>query len=234
MSMKKYTEKFRLAGTEERPMNIVYYILREHIHGKVLDVGCGQGRHLMLMPEGSIGIDLHPNKELVGDYELLIHDLDNGLPFKDNSFDVIFGLHVLEHLETPYKTLKDFYRYLKRGGRLIVGIPNPACIYFDFYGLTEESDWSEHLYAWNMKQAIRFITNCGFSVEKTYCNFPFSKRFGKLWNSLPLVKRISADLWFIAKKKDEKVYLKPSKRNILEKILRKLFGSAMSQSPEEK
>jgi len=115
-----------------------------------------------------------------------------------------------------------------------VGIPNPACIYFDFYGLTEESDWSEHLYAWNMKQAIRFITNCGFSVEKTYCNFPFSKRFGKLWNSLPLVKRISADLWFIAKKKDEKVYLKPSKRNILEKILRKLFGSAMSQSPEEK
>jgi len=116
MSMKKYTEKFRLAGTEERPMNIVYYILREHIHGKVLDVGCGQGRHLMLMPEGSIGIDLHPNKELVGDYELLIHDLDNGLPFKDNSFDVIFGSHVLEHLETPYKTLKDFYRYLKRGG----------------------------------------------------------------------------------------------------------------------
>ena len=232
--MKKYTEKFRLAGTEERPMNIVYFILREYFHGKVLDVGCGQGRHLMLMPEGSIGIDLHPNKELVGDYELLIHDLDNGLPFKDNSFDVIFGSHVLEHLESPYKTLKDFYRCLKLGGGLIVGIPNPACIYFDFYGLTKESDWSEHLYAWNLEQAIRFITNCGFSVEKTYCNFPFSKRFGKIWNSLPFVKRISADLWFIAKKKDEKVYLKPSKRNILEKILRKLFGSAMSQSQEEK
>jgi len=106
MSMRNYTEKFKLAGTEERPMNFVYFILREYFHGKVLDVGCGRGRHLKLMPEGSIGIDLYPNKELVGDYELLIHDLNNGLPF--------------------------------------------------------------------------------------------TKRFGKIWNSLLIVKRISADLWFIA------------------------------------
>jgi len=117
---------------------------------------------------------------------------------------------------------------------LIAGVPNPDCIYFDFYGLSKESDWSHHLYAWSLKQGIGFITNCGFEVERTYCNFPFSKRSGKLWNSLPLLKRFSGDLWFVAKKKDEKVYLKPSKRNLLNKILRKLFGSAMSQHPEEK
>lgn len=115
-----------------------------------------------------------------------------------------------------------------------MGIPNPNCIYFDFYGLSKESDWSEHLYTWNLKQGIRFITNCGFEVKRTYCNFPFSKRVGKLWNSLPLVKRISSDLWFIAKKMNEKVYLKPSKRNLLEKMLRKMFGSALSQPREEK
>ena len=107
-------------------------------------------------------------------------------------------------------------------------------VYFDCYGLTEESDWNEHLYEWSLKQGIRFITNCGFSVEKTYCNFPFPKRFGKLWNSLPLLKRFSADLWFIAKKKDEKVYLKPSKRNLFNNIRRKVFGSAMSQPPKAK
>lgn len=229
MSMKKYTKKIRLVGTEERPMNIVYFILREYFHGKVLDVGCGLGRHLMLMPEGSFGIDLYPNKELSGKYEILIHDINNGLPFKDESFDVIFGSHILEHLVSPYKILKEFHRCLKWDGRLIVGVPNPGCIYFDFYELTEESDWSEHLYSWNLKQGIRFITNCGFEVEDTYCNFPFSKKFGKIWNSLLLTKRISADLWFIAKKKDEMVYLKPSKRNILEKILKKIFGNAMSQ-----
>ena len=232
MSMRIYTEKFRLAGTEERPMNIVYFVLREYFHGMVLDVGCGQGRHLMLMPKGSIGIDLYPNKELRTRYELLIHDLNNRLPFKDESFDVIFASHVLEHLESPYKMLREFYRCLKRGRTLIVGIPNPDCMYFDFYGLSEESDWSEHLYEWNLKQAIRFITNCGFEVEDTYCNFPFSKKFGKLWNSLPLIKRFSADLWFVAKKKDGKIYLKPSKRNLVEKILRRFFGSAMSHSPE--
>ncbi|MDI6885022.1 MAG: class I SAM-dependent methyltransferase, partial [archaeon] len=128
--MRIYTEKFRLAGLEERPMNIVYFVLREYLHEKVLDVGCGQGRHLRLMPKGSIGIDLYPNKELNTEYGLLIHDLNNGLPFKNESFNAIFASHVLEHLESPYKMLKEFYRCLKLGGTLIVGIPNPDCIYF--------------------------------------------------------------------------------------------------------
>ena len=66
--MRIYTEEFRLAGTEERPINIVYFAFREYFHGKVLDVGCGQWRHLRLMPEGSIGIDLYPNKELKTEY----------------------------------------------------------------------------------------------------------------------------------------------------------------------
>lgn len=122
---------------------------------------------------------------------------------------------------------------LEVGGILIVGLPNPDCIYFDFYGLSEESDWSEHLYEWKLKQGVRFITNCGFLVEKTYCNFPFSKIVGRIWNTLPLIKRFSADIWFVAKKSNEKAYLKPSKRNILEKILRKSFGGAMSQPPEK-
>jgi hypothetical protein len=117
---------------------------------------------------------------------------------------------------------------------LILGIPNPDCIYFDYYGLSEESDWSEHLYAWDLKQGFRFITNCGFQVEKVYCNFPFSERFGKLWNSLPLTKRYSADLWFVATKTGKKVRLRTPHRNILEKSFRKILGNAMSQPPIKK
>lgn len=50
MSMRLYTEKFRLAGTGERPLNIVYFVLREYLHEKVLDVGSGQGRHRVESP----------------------------------------------------------------------------------------------------------------------------------------------------------------------------------------
>lgn len=102
--MKSYTEKNRLAGTEERPMNIVYFVLNDYsFHGKVLDACCGQGGHLGPMPEGSIGIDFYPNKELIGEYELLIHDLNICLPFKNKLFDVIFSSRVLEHLESHIK-----------------------------------------------------------------------------------------------------------------------------------
>lgn len=227
---------FKLAGTEERPMNIVVFVLKEYFHGRIIDVGCGNGRHLRLMPHNSVGVDLVPPPSyLKKKYSLLVHDLNNNkLPFRDGSFDVVFCSHVIEHLESPYKVLKEFHRILKRGGVLILGIPNPDCIFFDFYGLSKDPDWSEHLYAWDLKQAIRFITNCGFLVKKTYCNFPFSSnRFGLIWNMLPLIKKVSSDLWFVAYKHESRVYLRPSKKYLLGRILTKLFSGAMSQSPKK-
>lgn len=231
--------EFNLAGIENRPMNVVYYFLKEYfLEGKkIIDVGCGVGRHLRLMPEGSLAIDaVKPPKDLSLKYNLVLYDLNSGnLPFKDNSLDVVFCSHVIEHLRSPFDALKEFHRILNDGGLLLLGIPNPDCIYFDFYGLSKEQDWSEHLYSWNIKQAKRFITNSGFFVDKTYCNYPFSgKLSGQIWNNLPLLKSISSDLWFVCTKQNSRVYLKPSKRYLLEKLLVRLgFGGAMSQPEEE-
>ena len=75
--------------------------------------------HVTVVDHSQERIDLIENVwrelSLSADYIYNSNDYER-LLFKDNSFDVIFGSHVLEHLETPYKTLKDFYRYLKRGG----------------------------------------------------------------------------------------------------------------------
>lgn len=42
---------------------------------------------------------------------------------KDNSFDLIFLLEVLEHLDYPAKALKEIKRILKPNGFLILGVP---------------------------------------------------------------------------------------------------------------
>jgi len=45
------------------------------------------------------------------------------LPFKDNSFDVIFCNHVLEHIPDDTKAMNELYRILKVGGMGIFQIP---------------------------------------------------------------------------------------------------------------
>ena len=45
------------------------------------------------------------------------------LPFDDNSFDVIFCNHVLEHIPNDTKAMQELYRVLKKGGMGIFQIP---------------------------------------------------------------------------------------------------------------
>lgn len=45
------------------------------------------------------------------------------LPFKDDSYDVIFCNHVLEHIENDKKAMQELYRILKPGGIGIFQIP---------------------------------------------------------------------------------------------------------------
>jgi len=45
------------------------------------------------------------------------------IPFEDNSFDVIFCNHVLEHVEDDLKAMGEMHRVLKLGGWAILQIP---------------------------------------------------------------------------------------------------------------
>lgn len=45
------------------------------------------------------------------------------LPFEDNSYDIIFCNHVLEHIPDDTKAMQELYRVLKKGGMAILQIP---------------------------------------------------------------------------------------------------------------
>lgn len=45
------------------------------------------------------------------------------LPFENNSFDIIFCNHVLEHIPNDTKAMQELYRVLKKGGMAILQIP---------------------------------------------------------------------------------------------------------------
>ena len=59
----------------------------------------------------------------IADLHFDLHDI----PLKDNSFDIIFCNHVLEHVEDDHQCMKELYRVMKKGGWGIFQVP----IYFN-------------------------------------------------------------------------------------------------------
>lgn len=45
------------------------------------------------------------------------------LPFNDNSFDVVFCNHVLEHIQDDTKAMKELFRVMKKGGMGVFQVP---------------------------------------------------------------------------------------------------------------
>ncbi len=79
-----------------------------------LDIGCGLKKH-----KGYIGID----KRRLPTVDIVL-DLDKQkLPFPDNSVEEVLLYHVLEHLESPYKVMKEVIRVCRKGAIIKVRVP---------------------------------------------------------------------------------------------------------------
>lgn len=92
-----------------------------------LNVGCGSRFH----PNWT-------NLDLVAtDPSVLSHDVRQGIPFPENSFEVVYHSHVLEHMEKSdaRKFIAECVRVLKPGGVLRVAVPDLERIVCDY--LTE-------------------------------------------------------------------------------------------------
>ena len=55
----------------------------------------------------------------LADVKMDVHDI----PFEDNTFDVVFCNHVMEHVEDDIKAMSEIYRVLKKGGWAIIQSP---------------------------------------------------------------------------------------------------------------
>jgi len=161
---------------------------------RLLDVGCGDGDLLLAakgMFEEVYGVDISSvrlkrarekaSKRPDGDkIHLLLHDVEEGLPFPDGFFDAITCIAVLEHLVNPPYVLSEMNRVLKRGGRLIIQVPNiaflpnrlrlllgklPTTGYVDDVGV----DWL-HLHSFTPEVLVKLLNKMGFTVAKLACS----------------------------------------------------------------
>lgn len=99
----------------------------ENSHIKVLDVGAGHGAFSKKLYELGYDVsacDLFPEIFYFDKIECRKSDLTKPLPYKDNTFDVIVALEVMEHILDHEIFFQEAQRILKPSGKLFISTPN--------------------------------------------------------------------------------------------------------------
>ncbi|MFZ8802659.1 MAG: methyltransferase domain-containing protein [Candidatus Calescibacterium sp.] len=120
---------------------------RFDLRGKrILDFGCGWGTDLIFcLKKGydAFGIDIswekakfHTLRVQRRNYpkfwiERFILSQGENLPFKSESFDLVYSNQVIEHVKDPEKCISEIFRVLKKGGILYIRAPDYKSSFFE-------------------------------------------------------------------------------------------------------
>lgn len=100
-----------------------------------LDVGCGDGTFTLLLKDAlkskeAMGIEISPEAiDILKERGIKAYQLDideEGFPFSNDYFDIVYCGEIIEHLFNPDHLLEEVRRILKPGGKCIITTPNLA------------------------------------------------------------------------------------------------------------
>jgi SAM-dependent methyltransferase len=96
---------------------------------RVLDLGCRSGALTLHFLEGNsvVGLDVDPaalEKAAALGIEPVQANVEEALPFEDESFDVVVAGELFEHLQFPDALVAEIRRVLRTGGVLAGSVPN--------------------------------------------------------------------------------------------------------------
>ena len=119
----------KLNITQERLERCLGFPLTELKNKSILEVGCGAGRFTeLLVKNGALvhSIDLShavdANKKNIGDKEnyRIAQASVYGIPFPDESFDIVMCLGVIQHTPSSEQTIESLWQKVKPGGLLVI------------------------------------------------------------------------------------------------------------------
>lgn len=135
--------------------------------GYVLDIGCSTGAYLRhLTDRGWTAFGIEPDINF-SEFARSHHGLNvfTGMleeaDLRDDSFDFVIALHVLEHFRSPKRSLDLINRKLKDGGLLFIEIPN---LDKPFRGKLKDFFQNVHFYSFNKNTLAELLQMTGFQI----------------------------------------------------------------------
>lgn len=140
---------------------------------RILDIGCGTGGNLETLSGfgRAEGVDIS-SEALDFCRARGLNNVRQGaaetLPYESESFDLVTGLDVVEHLDDDVSGLREMRRVLRPGGRMLLFVP----AFMFLWGV--QDDVSHHRRRYTLSELRQKLQQAGMSVERaSYANISF-------------------------------------------------------------
>jgi SAM-dependent methyltransferase len=130
----------------------------------ILDLGCGTGINLKNLQELGYAVGLDYFAEafqycMKRSADQLVLSPEDVLPFKPGSFDLVITLDSIEHTDNAASMVKEIFRILRPGGRLLITVP----AYPSLFGAHDYA--LGHKLRYTRKSLLSLMSGSGFDVE---------------------------------------------------------------------
>ncbi len=157
-------------------------VIRPYCSGEILEVGSGIGNISQFFIENKLSITLSDlrsnylealskrfpsfNEKKMILFDLVDPDFDSKYLHLFESFDTIFALNVVEHIEQDALAISNCHKLLKKGGNLIILVPAYQALYNRF------DKELEHYKRYNNRSLNDLFIKADFKIVKSrYFNF---------------------------------------------------------------
>ena len=172
----------------DRSLNYGRGIIKNYLndakpYNNVLDIGAGKGADLSIAKNVSPDCCLYalecyqPNIVHLKEQKVQVSSIDlekESFPFENEYFDIIIANQILEHTKELFWIFHEITRILKRGGRLIIGVPNLASLHNRLLLLfgrqpSPMKSASAHIRGFTRSDLLHFVNSCwprGYNLIK--------------------------------------------------------------------
>ncbi len=119
----------RVYRRSQATADVLAYLSKEPIRGKLLELPCGEGETTSKLLELGYDVtpaDLFPESFRLSEPEPVKADMLETLPFPDGSFNYVLCQEGIEHIQAPLQFTQECARVLRTGGKLMITTPNAS------------------------------------------------------------------------------------------------------------